>query len=124
MGYLAPSDVLSIHLQSGQMLLQQKRVMLPLRAVDLLAEEVPADSSFAFVDEVEIDQRVEFAHSVETIVAAASADVVAFVAVAACGTADIWRYLRWMKLGYFTYVGTDTRFSGSIIFAQEKDLRL
>mmetsp|Transcript_32067 Transcript_32067/g.54704 ORF Transcript_32067/g.54704 Transcript_32067/m.54704 type:complete len:87 (-) Transcript_32067:822-1082(-) len=59
--------------------------MLPLRsavyAVDLLlAEVVPVDSSFAFVDEVEIDQRVEFAHLVETVVAAASADVVDLVA--------------------------------------------
>ena len=56
-------------------------MLLPLRSavyvVDLsLAEEVPVDSSFAVVDEVEIDQRVEFAHFVETVVAAASADVV------------------------------------------------
>mmetsp|Transcript_15471 Transcript_15471/g.23026 ORF Transcript_15471/g.23026 Transcript_15471/m.23026 type:complete len:87 (-) Transcript_15471:140-400(-) len=59
--------------------------MLPLRSAVydvnlLLAEEVPADSSFAFVDEVEIDQRVEFAHLVETVVAAASVDVVDLVA--------------------------------------------
>ena len=76
------SDVPSIHLQSEQE--QKPQVMLPIKcfavhAVDLLfVEGVPAaaaDSSFALVDEMEIDPGLEFDHLVETLVAA-SGDVV------------------------------------------------
>ncbi len=68
------NDVPSIHLWSGRR--QQEQVTMPLRsavyAVDLLlVEDVPAGSSFAFVDAVEIDQWVEFAHLVDTLVAVA-----------------------------------------------------
>ena len=78
------NDVPSIRLWSGQM--QQEQVTMPLRsavyAADLLlVEDGPAGSSFAVVA-VEMDQRVEFAHLVHTVVAdaAVSAGVVGLVA--------------------------------------------
>mmetsp|Transcript_6015 Transcript_6015/g.9322 ORF Transcript_6015/g.9322 Transcript_6015/m.9322 type:complete len:113 (-) Transcript_6015:183-521(-) len=80
MGYLAANDVPSIHLR-WELMQEQQEMLLPLQSVVyagglLFAEEFPADySPFAFVDRVGIDQRVEFDHLVETLVAAASAYV-------------------------------------------------
>ena len=63
---------------------KQQEMLLPLRSVVyagglLFVEEVPADSPFAFVDGVEIDQRVEFDHLVETLVAVAALERVDLV---------------------------------------------
>ncbi len=86
------NDVPSIRLWLGQM--QQEQVTMPLRsavyAADLLlVEDGPAGSSFAVVA-VEMDQRVEFAHLVHTVVAdaAVSAGVVGLVASLATASAS------------------------------------